>query len=43
MCVVHKRVGDHAAPTVPMVQADGEGGERVYPNTDDEPERATPV
>ena len=30
------------APTVPMVQADGKGGERIYFSTDDEPERKTP-
>lgn len=42
MCGVHKRAGDHAAPTVPTVQADGKVGERVYANTDEESERTTP-
>ena len=42
MWVVHKRAGDHAAPTVPTVEANGQVGERVYPNTDDEPERTNP-
>ena len=26
MCVVHKRAGDHAAPTVPTVEANGKVG-----------------